>query len=65
LRTCAASIAGGAELERCANAYVAAFPQFDPVRPGDGVVLVVVALSWARHRDYRGVLISCDVDISG
>lgn len=60
-----AAIAGGAELQRYATAYRAAFPQFDPVRPGDGVVLVVVALSWARHRDYRGALISRDVDLSG
>lgn len=47
-----ARLATGSNLERCAAAYSRAFPQFEPARPG--VVLVGVALRWARHRDYRG-----------
>ncbi|MET1020534.1 MAG: pyridoxamine 5'-phosphate oxidase family protein [Microterricola sp.] len=46
-----ATLATGPDLERCAAAYGEAFPQFEPARPG--VVLVLVALQWARHRDYR------------
>ncbi|RZU66773.1 pyridoxamine 5'-phosphate oxidase [Microterricola gilva] len=57
-----AVIADGPQLERCATAYAAAFPHVEPVRPG--VVLVVVTLSWARHRDYRGAPVSRDVDLA-
>ncbi len=60
-----ATVASGPELERCASAYAAAFPKFEPVRQGDRVVLVVVALSWARHRDYSGPLISRDIELVG
>lgn len=52
------------DFARCAAAYAAAFPQFQAVRPDEGVVLVSVQLSWARFRDYRGsMLVSSDVEL--
>lgn len=58
-----ATIASAPDRERCAAAYAAAFPQFEPVRPG--VVLVMVALRWARNSDFRGTVVSDDIDLAG
>ncbi|MFF1572303.1 pyridoxamine 5'-phosphate oxidase family protein [Leifsonia sp. NPDC058292] len=44
---------GGEELERCAAAYLSAFPQF-AASLASGVTIVRVRLSWARHSDLRG-----------
>ncbi|AMB59733.1 hypothetical protein AWU67_13665 [Microterricola viridarii] len=59
-----AALAAGEDLARCAAAYEAAFPGFVASRPGDGVMLVRVALDWARYRDYRDrEPVSVDVDL--
>lgn len=59
-----AGLATGEALARCAAAYEAVFPQFEASRPGDGVVLVRIALDWARYRDYRDrEPVSVDVDL--
>ena len=53
------------DLKRCAAAYAAAFSQFEPTRPRDGVVLVKVDLTWARFRDYRGAaVLSNDIELN-
>lgn len=44
---------GGDELERCAAAYVAAFPEFADSIGGGGVVVLRVVLQWARYGDFR------------
>lgn len=44
---------GGSERERCAAAYVAAFPQFAESVRDPGVVVVRVTLDWARFGDFR------------
>lgn len=48
-----ADLPEGRELERCAAAYVAAFPEFARSLR-DGVVVIRVTLNWARYGDYRG-----------
>ncbi|MFF1876059.1 pyridoxamine 5'-phosphate oxidase family protein, partial [Kitasatospora herbaricolor] len=48
-----ADLPEGEELERCAAAYVSAFPQFADSL-SSGVVVIRVRLSWARYGDFRG-----------
>ncbi len=48
-----ADLPDGAERERCARAYLGAFPQFAASLSDEGVVLVQVRLTWARYGDYR------------
>ncbi|MBD8077822.1 hypothetical protein [Cellulosimicrobium arenosum] len=56
----------GADRERCAAAYAAAFPQFAGSLADEGIVLVRVALSWARHGDFRAsVPVVSDVPLDG
>jgi hypothetical protein len=43
----------GPELERCRDAYLAAFPQFEDSLRGGDVVVVRVALDWWCYGDYR------------
>ncbi|MGV8968623.1 MAG: pyridoxamine 5'-phosphate oxidase family protein [Cellulomonas sp.] len=43
----------GTDLERCRDAYLAAFPQFEDSLRSGGVVVVRVALDWWRYGDYR------------
>ncbi|AUI60136.1 pyridoxamine 5'-phosphate oxidase family protein [Amycolatopsis sp. BJA-103] len=43
----------GDELERCEAAYLAAFPEFADSIGGGGVVVLRVALHWARYGDFR------------
>lgn len=42
------------ERDRCAAAYVRAFPEFEQSLR-DGVIVIRVRLAWARHGDFRGV----------
>ncbi|WP_435735907.1 pyridoxamine 5'-phosphate oxidase family protein [Cellulosimicrobium sp. PMB13] len=49
-----ADLPGGAERDRCAAAYAAAFPQFAASLADDGIVVARVTLTWARHGDFRG-----------
>ncbi|NUU19126.1 GNAT family N-acetyltransferase [Cellulomonas humilata] len=59
-----ADLPDGAERERCARAYLDAFPQFAASLSDDGVVLVRVRLTWARFGDYRpGVSSSGEVPL--
>jgi general stress protein 26 len=51
-----ADLPSGAERERCAAAYAAAFPQFAASLADDGIVVVRVTLTWARHGDFRGAV---------
>lgn len=48
-----ADLPEGADRERCAAAYLAAFPQFAASLGADGIVLVRVRLTWSRFGDYR------------
>lgn len=48
-----ADLPEGEELERCAAAYVSAFPQFADSL-ASGVVVIRVRLVWARYGDFRG-----------
>jgi hypothetical protein len=48
-----ADLPEGRELERCATAYVTAVPEFERSLRA-GVVVIRVALNWARYGDYRG-----------
>ncbi|WP_125774251.1 pyridoxamine 5'-phosphate oxidase family protein [Antribacter gilvus] len=59
-----ADLPEGDDRERCAAAYVAAFPQFAASLADDGIVLVRITPSWARHGDFRGdVPVLRDVDL--
>lgn len=59
-----ADLPEGTEREACARAYLDAFPQFAASLSDDGVVLVRVRLTWARHGDYRpGFSSSADVPL--
>ena len=44
----------GGDLERCAAAYLAAFPEFSRSIRDGSVIVIRVALEWARYGDYRG-----------
>jgi PPOX class probable F420-dependent enzyme len=48
-----ADLPEGAERERCAATYRAAFPQFAASLADDGIVLVRVRPTWIRYGDYR------------
>jgi general stress protein 26 len=48
-----ADLPDGGELERCAAAYLSAFPEFTDSISSGGVVVVRVALTWARFGDFR------------
>ncbi len=57
-----ADLPRGATRDRCAAAYAAAFPQFAASLADDGIVVVRVVLSWARHGDFRGAVpVTADV----
>ncbi|WP_315092893.1 GNAT family N-acetyltransferase [uncultured Cellulomonas sp.] len=59
-----ADLPEGVELERCAAAYLDAFPQFAASLSDDGIVVIRVRPSWARYGDYRpGGSSSVDVDL--
>lgn len=51
-----AEIPEGPELERCTAAYLAAFPEFAGSFDAGAVVVVRVAIEWARHGDFRGAV---------
>ena len=62
----AADVPVGADRERCAAAYVAAFPQFAASLVDDGIVLLRVVLAWARYGDFRdGRSVMTEVDVTG
>lgn len=49
-----ADFPAGADLDRCAAAYVAAFPEFAGSLGTGAVVVLRVRLTWARYGDFRG-----------
>jgi len=57
-----ADLPHGHELERCAAAYIEAFPEFEQSMR-DGVVVIRVTLEWARYGDYRDGHSSADVEL--
>ncbi|MBD5787482.1 pyridoxamine 5'-phosphate oxidase family protein [Cellulosimicrobium terreum] len=48
-----ADVPVGADRDRCAAAYVAAFPQFASSLAAHDIVLVRVVPAWARYGDFR------------
>lgn len=61
-----ADVPVGADRERCAAAYAAAFPQFAASLADDGIVLLRVVLAWARYGDFRdGRSVMTEVDVTG
>ncbi|GED08712.1 pyridoxamine 5'-phosphate oxidase family protein [Cellulosimicrobium cellulans] len=61
-----ADVPVGADRERCAAAYVAAFPQFAASLADDGIVLLRVVLAWARYGDFReDRSVITEVDVTG
>ena len=48
-----ADLPAGSDRQRCAEAYVAAFPQFAASLADPGIVVVRVTVRWARWGDYR------------
>jgi general stress protein 26 len=48
-----ADVPSGADRERCAAAYLLAFPQFEASLTDPAIVVVRVRLTWARFGDYR------------
>ena len=48
-----ADLPEGADRERCAAAYLAAFPQFAASLADEAIVLVRIRLTWSRFGDYR------------
>ncbi len=48
-----ADVPVGADRERCAAAYAATFPQFATSLDDPGIVVVRVAVTWARYGDFR------------
>lgn len=61
-----ADLPEGPDRERCAAAYVAAFPQFAASLTKAEIALVRVTLSWARYGDFRsGPPVVHEVDLHG
>ncbi|MDF2805307.1 MAG: 3-phosphoshikimate 1-carboxyvinyltransferase [Cellulosimicrobium sp.] len=61
-----ADVPAGADRDRCAAAYAAAFPQFAASLADEGIVLLRVVPTWARYGDFRdGRSDTTEVDVSG
>ncbi|GIG19279.1 hypothetical protein Cch01nite_00030 [Cellulomonas chitinilytica] len=60
-----ADLPEGADRDRCAAAYVDAFPQFAASLSDPGIVVVRVTLSWARLGDHRDGARVEEVDLTG
>ena len=59
-----ADIPQGQARERCAAAYVVAFPAFAASVSDPGVVVIRITPTWARFGDYRGPVRVVDVALS-
>ena len=61
-----ADVPAGADRERCAAAYAAAFPQFAASLADEGIVLLRVVLAWVRYGDFReDRSVITEVDVTG